>query len=209
MKLVLTALLFAVFPFLASATTITSGTITVTKLMGPGYFDFGGPGFSVSGEFVNVGFGDQCSPCLPNTVLTVSGNMSGNDFLNGSGTVGTTTFDGLDWGDMEQAYPGTTVFNVSGPSLPLGAVPGVYQGTFSFNNGSLCGTHLSDNSPRPCLVNLKDLNGSGIVDVTVIQGPVGLETTTTVYTFTPEPQTWLLAFVGIIALLGWRLLKVA
>ncbi len=179
--------------------------------MGPGYFDFGGPGFSVSGEFDNVGFGaSQCNPCSPNTIVGVSGNMSGNDFLNGSATLGTTTFDSLDWGDSEHAHPGTTVFNVSGPSLPLGAVPGVYQGTFSFNNGSLCGTHLSDNTPRPCLVNLSNLNGSGIVDVTLIQGPVGLETTTTVYTFTatPEPEAWILAFLGILALLGWRL-KVA
>lgn len=51
MRVLLTFAFFALFPLLASATTITSGTIVLPYGPVARSFDFSGPGFSVSGTF--------------------------------------------------------------------------------------------------------------------------------------------------------------
>jgi hypothetical protein len=127
-KLLLKFFLFALCPLFASATVITSGTITARGQFTLADFSFSGPSFSVSGQFLNLGWGAGCSPCIPGINLDVYGSVVGNDFLNGSGTVGTTSFDPVYYGDMEHVYPGASVFNVSGPAITL-AGPGIYHST--------------------------------------------------------------------------------
>lgn len=205
MKLLLTCFLFALCPLLASATVVTGGTITTSGPFNLADFNFSGSGFSVSGQFLDYGGWANCTPCIPGVKLDVNGSVVGNDFLNGSGTVGTTSFDPVYYGDMDQAYPGSSVFNVSGPAITL-AGPGTYYSTFSFN-GSLCGTNGGPEFAHPCLVNLPGLTGSGIVEATATLENGYLYVRNAVYTFTatPEPRTWMLALIGILPLLAWRL----
>ncbi|HST78945.1 MAG TPA: PEP-CTERM sorting domain-containing protein [Verrucomicrobiae bacterium] len=211
MKLLLTSVLFALCPFLASAAAITSGTITITGLNPTGAFNFSGPGFSVSGGFDLGNWGPNTShPLQPGTALSVDGEESGRDFVAGSATVGAMSFPFAVWGTTANTTPpgAQSIFNVSGPSITLDAGPGTYRSTFSFS-GSLCGTAGSSSGPEPipCLVDLRDLTGSGIVDVNMRSAgsaDAALEYTSAVYTFTPEPQTWMLALAGIVAIVGWR-----
>jgi hypothetical protein len=67
----------------------------------------------------------------------------------------------------------------------------------------MCCTNGTGSEPRSCIVDLPTLTGSGTVDITV--GPNQLYETK-VYTFvTPEPQTWTLALLSIVATVAWRL----
>ena len=211
MKLLLTSVLFALFPFLASAIPITSGTITFSGFS-IGDFNFSGPDFSVSGGMYLGNWGPAtCRPCNPGSSLGVNGTQVGGDFASGSATVGGTSFPFVAWGSGANILPPGvgSEFDVSGPDITLDAGPGTYHSTFTFGGlfggGSLCGIVNRDPlfRPQPCDVDLRGLTGSGIVDVTVSAGGGALDFTSAVYTFTPEPQTWMLALVGIVAIAGW------
>jgi len=207
MKLLLTSVLFALSPLLASGTAITSGTITVRLTTGT--FNFSGPDFSVSGVFADGNWDEAtCRSCQqPGGVMGVNGGVSGTDFAPGSATVDATSFPFIPWGSTAYILQpeGVSRFDVSGPAITLDAGPGTYHSTFTFG-GSLCGVVSHDplGRPQPCDVDLRGLTGSGIVDVNINSGGGKLNFTSAVYTFTPEPQTWMLALAGIVAVLGWR-----
>jgi hypothetical protein len=208
MKLLSTFVLFVLCPFLASATAITNGTITIGGPHHQEIFDFSGPGFSVSGEF-STGSGGWayatlCSPCTPNSPALVTGGVCCNDMYDGSATVNGTHLGSVYWGDMS-ARRGTQ-FNAVGPNIPIDAGAGTYHGSFTFT-GTMCGTNRMGDDPRPCIVDLPSVTGSGVVDVTVSPSSSGLLVfQSAVYTFvTPEPKAWMLALLGIVAIVGWRL----
>ena len=208
MKLLLTSVLFALSPLLASGTAITSGTITVRLTTGA--FNFSGPDFSVSGVFADGGWDEAtCRSCQqPGGVMGVNGGVSGYDFVGGSATVDATSFPFVSWGSTANT-PHGSVFFVSGPAITLDAGPGTYHSTFTLGplfGGSLCGVVSLDPLRRPqqpCDVDLPGLTGSGIVDVNINSGGGTLNFTSAVYTFTPEPQSWMLALLGIVAIAGW------
>jgi len=136
MKLLLTFVFFALCPLLASATTITSGTITLPYDFGSRTFDFSGAGFSVSGAFGGGGggawsYGGPCNPCTPTNSAMVTGIIIGNDLGDGSATVDGTNLGSIKWGDLF-ALRGTTLSTV-GPNIAIDAGPGTYHGTFSFS----------------------------------------------------------------------------
>lgn len=116
MKLLLTSILFAVFPVLPSAIPITSGRITLGD-SSIGDFDLSGPDFSVSGAF-HLGNWDPatCNSCKqPGGVLGVNGTEVGLDFASGSATVGATTFPFVAWGSTANIIPppgGIAIFRV-------------------------------------------------------------------------------------------------
>jgi hypothetical protein len=208
MKLVLMCFLFALCPLLASATVITSGTITLGPPLSTDSFDFSGPGFSVSGDFFggggNWGYSTLCAPCVPGQQVGISGIVVGNDLDGGNATVNGTNLGFVRWGDNDGLH-GTTL-SVVGPNITLDAGPGTYRSTFNFS-GTMCGTNGGPEFAHPCLVDLPNLTGSGVVDATFVLDPVGnYKYTGAVYTFTatPEPRTWMLALIGILPLLAWR-----
>ena len=162
-RLLLASVPFALFPFLASAIPVTSGTITLSGFSIDN-FNFCGPDFSVSDGMHLGNWGPaRCSRCPPGSVL-----------------------------------------GLNGTEITLDAGPGTYHSTFTFN-GSSCGIVGSSSGaePKPCLVDLRSLTGSGIVDVNINSVGGGLEYTGAVYKFAPEPHTWMLSLVGIVAVLGW------
>lgn len=206
MKLLLTSVLFAFFPLLASATVITGGAITIKPFFSNNTFNFSGPGFSVSGGVDDGNWGVAfCAPCSPGSTLGVNGLVNGSDFESGNATVGATNFASIHWAD-DFAVRGSEFF-VVGPPITLDAGAGTYHSTFSLT-GSLCGTTSQESDPKACLVDLNPLTGSGVVDVTYTANPAAgaLEFSSAVYTFTatPESQTWILALLGIMAILVHR-----
>jgi hypothetical protein len=180
------------------ASTVTSGYIEVLGGVYAGSFSLTGPGFSADGAFDVFNFSAlNYGPVSPGSQISIYGNASGNDFRNGSATIGGTYFPYVIWGDLFAQGP--SFFELNGPVIPLGFTAGTYYGTFDFFIGSLCGT-LGNELPAPCVADLPGLGGSGVVSVDV-SSPVGyLWIDRVTYTFTtPEPATLALLPPALLA----------
>lgn len=197
------ALLCALMLFAAvsvSAAPITSGSITVQGLMTIGDFVLAGEGFSIIGGF-DDGNWPSARIVSPGHVLEVYGMEVGLGFTSGSARVGSTTYSPVYWGDLDAARG--SQFELTGPPVVIGAVPGTYSSTFTFS-GSLCGVQGGGAPVKPCVVDLKLLEGTGTVEVTVAADGRVREA---VYTFaSPEPATMALTGLGlaVAALLARR-----
>jgi len=184
---------------------ITDGSIQITGHLPVGTFTLSGSDFTATGNFIFGSWGPAY--CLYCSQLSVAGYEVGNDFGHGPATIGATTFTTVNWGTLDAAGP--SVFNITGPEIILNNGPGTYVAPFWFT-GSLCGTLPGGGIPSPCLANLPQLIGSGLVNVTVIDvAGLGLQETAATYTFyTPEPSSIVLnATAGLIFLLRRRKLN--
>ena len=189
---------------------ITDGFIQITGANSNGTFRLSGSGFTATGAFSSGSWGPSlCAASC--TELSVTGYQVGNDFYSGSAIVGGTTFPDVDWGSLHAAGP--SVFNITGPEIILNKGPGTYVVPFSFT-GALCGTEVGvshPNPPDPCLANLPELTGSGLVSVRVgaVSGFERLYEIDATYTFfVPEPSSIVLvATAGLIFLLRRRKLN--
>jgi hypothetical protein len=178
------------------ASTVTAGYIQATSL-GAGAFALSGSGFTADGRFDVGAFPVfSCNGCAPGTSLRISAFELGNDFRNGSATIGGQYYPNVIWGDLYAEGP--SVFQIFGPDIVLNKGAGTYLGTFSFA-GSLCGVDPNVSAiPDPCIVQL-GLGGTGIVSVDVSEAVELLWVDQVTYTFvTPEP--------GTLALLGSAIL---
>jgi len=176
-------------------TQIDSGSIELPRLpFSGGVFSLSGNDFTASGSFTESGLGPLlCRPSCSVLDLeaTHGGFVSPSDFSAGAATVGGTTFPVLSWA----AFPpgGLSLFNITGPDIAVNG-PGIYVGTFSFT-GSLCGgTSLVVNGQHPCVVDLPQLTGSGIVTDVIEAFPNGqLHEVDLTFTFVaPEPSSFVL-----------------
>jgi hypothetical protein len=188
-----------------SGATIISGSIEFNEGYIPrGAFTFSGDNFSVSGWLYPVGnwqFGQQwCGGqpgwCDPGDSVGVGGYIGNMDISGGPGTVDGITYPLLIWGSW--MHPGPSYFRITGDPITLGAVPGVYTSTFSFE-GALCGILPgSSGYPEPCEVALRPLSGIGIVAMTFVEGEGGsLRYAGATHTFIPEPSTLVLTAAGL------------
>jgi hypothetical protein len=195
-----------------SGSVITSGTIDLPGL-GAGTFSLSGSGFTAAGNFDGAGTSNwpvitSCLACSPGFALPVNGTVIGNDFRDGSATIGATSFSGA-WGDLSAV--GGSNFTITGLPITVNA-PGPYTGAFSFT-GSLCGTNLADPAPRPCIANLPVLTGSGQVTVNIVASPIAgnpnlLRSASATYTFTPEPSSIeYSAIAALVFLVGRKALR--
>ncbi len=192
------------------ATEITSGSIQITgSAFSPGTFTLSGNGFTATGSFSDGAWGPQCFLCNP---VIVAGVATGGDFSNGSATVGTTNFPNVNWDNFFPPQGSGSEFHITGPLISLNNGQGTYVGTFSFT-GSLCGVDPNAHTmPDPCIVDLRQLTGSGLVSLTVIAGVFGgenaLRVTGAMYSFVPEPSSIVLvASAGLIFLARRRRLN--
>ena len=188
---ILLLLVFCISAQNAFGTHIESGSIQVfDTLTDSGVFTLSGDNFTASGEIIE-------SALLPLgccSVLSIDGFASGGGFGSGPATVGGTTFPQLNWAN---AFTGGgtglsfSQFVVTGPDIVLSG-PGTYVGSFSFA-GSLCGgpPGVVINGQVPCLVDLPQLTGSGLVSVVIEAFPNGtLHEVDATYTFVaPEPSS--------------------
>ena len=204
MKLLRSLALLAVLPVLASASVITSGTITLRGVLPSGRFDLSGSDFTVAGTFIGGFLDVSCTGCHDvGSLMHVDAFVVGNAFnVFGTATIGGTNFTDLEFGGLNAGGP--SIFDVAGPAIPLTTGAGTYYGTFTFH-GSLCGTETSPHHGPNCLVEFPDLTGSGIIMVNIIAEPEGTLTYRgATYTFTPEPGTWMLVSGGIAGILAVR-----
>jgi hypothetical protein len=193
-----------------SAATVTGGFVRVTGQGSvSGEFTLSGENFSASGQFGGplIWPTDSCAILLVGDSCSPKGYVLGNDFGNGSGTVNGTTHSVVRFGDLHAEKP--SIFDFVGGSIAIPG-PGMFSGPFTFQ-GSLCGTDEAG-IQNPCLVDLPELTGSGIVTMTVHEylvepGIIARTVSEATYTFlVPEPNTFLLA-VSVFLLLGLRTLR--
>ena len=179
-----------------AANTVTSGYIEVLGGVYAGSFSLAGSGFSADGGFDVFNF-SALGGVAPGSVVGIHGGVWGNDFRNGSATIGGTYFPNVIWGDLNAQGP--SFFEVNGPGIRLGNTAGTYYGTFNFFIGSLCGT-LGNEVPAPCVADLPGLGGSGVVSLDVRSAVGYLWIDRVNYTFTtPEPATLALLGPAILA----------
>ena len=197
----------------AFGTKVESGSIDMyspNTIASLGSFTLSGSDFTTSGSIQSSGLAPLlCRPSC--SVLDVQGTFGGfvsnTDFGSGAATVGGTTFPQLNWANFYSPGPSFSLFTITGPDIIVNG-PGTYVGTFSFT-GSLCGGPLgvNINGQLPCLVDLPQLTGSGIVTDTIEAFPNGqLHEVDVTYTFiAPEPSSMILvASAGLIFFLRRR-----
>jgi hypothetical protein len=196
-----------VLPLLAAP--VTEGFIRVSSFPpdAAGRFHLTGPGFDVTGR-VDVGLtpwpsslGNLCADfygrCSP------SATAAGYDIIDGSGTVGGSSFARVVWGYIEDPG-GPSFFFINGPDVPIPG-PGTFTGTFEFT-GALCGVLPPPyGGPAPCVLNLPSLTGTGRVTMVAEDQSGFLAVTEATYTFlTPEPNTFLLCMPAALLIAAAR-----
>ena len=171
------------------ATTITSGSISISGPLPHREFTLNGLTFTATGNFSQGNWGPaRCYPCS-NFDLNVSAIQHGNDFGGGMARVSGIADPAVDWGNLNAVD--ASLFILTGPPIPING-PGIYVGTFMFD-GDLCGYAIASGGvPLPCLVDLPGLEGAGVVRINIvptpIQGIVQFESAVYIF-FVPEPAT--------------------